>query len=225
MNTIVIFDVNETLLDLHPVRAWFDERFGGKPDARTWFTELLRLSFVSSVTDRYAPFTDLAGSALETVAYKSGTGLDGGDLTTIKGILATLPAHRDVAVGLERLSKANFRLAALTNSPLATARTQLDNAGIAHLFDTIMSVEMVKRFKPHRSVYLAAARELSAEPSGLVMVAAHDWDVAGAIAAGLEGVFVQRPGQIYSPAFVPPTMVVSNVSDAATAIIERYTRT
>ena len=222
MSTTIIFDVNETLLDLQPVRAWFDQRFGGEPDAGTWFTELLRLSFVSSVTDRYAPFTDLAGSALETVARTQGVAPDVEDLTTIKGILATLPAHRDVAVGLERLSTANFTIAALTNSPLATARTQLDNAGIAHLFDTIMSVEMVERFKPHASVYLAAAGELGAEPSDLVMVAAHDWDIAGAIAAGLDGVFVERPGQAYSPAFAPPTLVVPDISTAATAIIERY---
>jgi 2-haloacid dehalogenase len=83
-------------------------------------------------------------------------------------------------------------------------------------------VEMVNRFKPHRSVYLAAADRLGAAPSELVMVAAHDWDIAGAMAVGLDGVFIERPGQIYSPAFPIPTMTAPDIATAATAIIDRY---
>jgi len=222
MDTIIMFDVNETLLDLAPVRDWFSTRFGDEPTAAEWFAELLRLSFVSSVTDSYAPFTDLAGSALTSVAQRRATLTQVEDLVKIKGILATLPAHTDVHAGLGLLTDAGFRLAALTNSPLTTAHVQLDNAGISSYFSEIMSVEMVQRFKPHRSVYLAAADALSCDPANLTMVAAHDWDIAGALAAGLDGIFVARPGQTYSHAFPKPTLVVPDISAAAVAITNRY---
>jgi 2-haloacid dehalogenase len=222
MRPAIAFDVNETLLDLAPVRRWFADRFDGRPDAAMWFGELLRLSFVSAATDRYAPFPELAGAALETVAQRSGVRVGVDDTATIGGMFTTLPAHAEVAAGLRRLREAGFTVAALTNSPQSTAEKQLDNAGIADLFLTIMSVDMVSRFKPHRSVYLAAAKQLSVEPADMVMVAAHDWDVAGAMAAGCGGVFISRPGQLYSSSLARPTLVASDIAEAAGAIIERY---
>lgn len=222
MTRIIVFDVNETLLDLAPVREWFHGRFDDHPDARMWFSELLRLSFVSSVTDRYVPFTDLAASALETVASTSGTTIDTQDIAEVKGLFVQLPPHPDVIGGMALLKEAGFILAALTNSPASTAHAQLDNAEISQLFTSIMSVEMVNRFKPHRSVYAAAAEHMETSTSEMVMVAAHDWDIAGAITAGLDGVFIERPGQIYSPAFPPPTMTAPDLGAAARAIIDRY---
>lgn len=222
MQHIIVFDVNETLLDLEPVRDWFSKRFGNRPDASMWFSELLRLSFVSSVLDRYRSFPELAAAALATSAERCGISIRDGDISHIGGVFTTLPAHPDVTKGLDTLVNAGFTIAALTNSPHETAEHQLGNAGIADVFDTIMSVEMVHRFKPHASVYVAAARSLGVDTSDLVMVAAHDWDVAGAMAAGCDGVFVSRPGQIYSPSLHAPTLRVSDILDAATQIIAHY---
>ena len=222
MAPIIVFDVNETLLDLAPVRAWFRQRFGDHPDARTWFSELLRLSFVSSVTDLYVPFTDLAVSALETVTAMSGATIASDDIAEIKGLFVRLPPHPDVVEGLALLVESGFTLAALTNSPLSTARVQLGNAELSRFFEAIMSVEMVNRFKPHRSVYLAAAHHLDVSVSDIVMVAAHDWDIAGAMAAGLDSVFIARPGQFYSPAFPPPTLSSPDIANAAGIIIDEF---
>ncbi len=222
MQRIIVFDVNETLLDLEPVREWFSERFANRPDASMWFSELLRLSFVSSVLDRYRSFPELAAAALATSAERCGISLRDADISHIGGVFTTLPAHCDVTKGLEALLDAGFTIAALTNSPQETAEVQLANAGIADLFDTIMSVEMVCRFKPHASVYVAAARSLGVDTSDLVMVAAHDWDVQGAMAAGCDGVFVSRPGQIYSPSLDAPTLTANDIDDAAGKIVSRY---
>jgi len=219
MKPTVIFDVNETLLDLSPVREWFTERFSNDVTAAAWFSELLRLSFVSATVDRYVPFPNLARAALQTVAATAGHQTSEEDLVHIGGILASLPPHTDAAPGLQVLRDAGYLTTALTNSPLATAEAQLTEAGLADLFDTIMSVDMVLRFKPHATVYQAAAERLGTETERLTMVAAHDWDIAGAMAAGLSGVFVARPGATYSPAFLPPTMVASDILDAAHLII------
>jgi 2-haloacid dehalogenase len=127
-----------------------------------------------------------------------------------------------VAPGLDLLHEAGFTTAALTNSPQATAETQLAHAGIADRFNRIMSVEMVDRFKPHRSVYEAAARSLGVSASEVTMVAAHDWDVTGAIASGCEGVFITRAGQIYSSAFPEPTLIAVDIEHAAHLIIDYY---
>jgi 2-haloacid dehalogenase len=222
MQQTIVFDVNETLLDLDPVRHWFEHRFGDEPNAAMWFNELLRLSFVSATTDRYVPFPDLAAAALTTVATRFHASVGDGDLHHISTVFTTLPCHTDVVQGLSSLREAGFTVAALTNSPLATAEAQLDHAGVSGLFDKVMSVEMVKRFKPHRSVYEGGAQALGTTTSDMVMVAAHDWDIAGAMASGCKGVFIERPGQIFSNAFAPPTISSPDLEVAATRIIERF---
>ena len=208
----VVFDVNETLLDLAPVRSFFLDAFDGEVTAEAWFSELLRLSFVSSTIDAYRPFTELAGHALSSV---TGGTASPADREVIGDLLRSLPPHTDVTSGLEALASLDVTVAALTNSPMATARAQLDHAGIAHWFDRILSVDMVQRFKPHRSVYEAACRELDTSPADTTIVAAHDWDIAGAMAAGLNGIFVARPGQTWSPAFSEPNAVVPDIPAAA----------
>ena len=208
----VVFDVNETLLDLASVRTWFGTEFDDPALAGAWFDEVLRLSFVSSVTNRYVPFTELAGHALTSTV---GHDVHADTMNQIRSILTTLPAHPDVIPGLTMLTGAGYSIAALTNSPRTTAVAQLTNAGIADTFDAILSVEMVQRFKPHHSVYEAAAEHLSIQPSSLVMVAAHDWDVAGAMATGSKGVFVTRGGRTYSSAFPDPTLIAADIHDAA----------
>ncbi len=218
---MIVFDVNETLLDLDPVRAWFLTRFDGAIDASQWFGELLRLSFVSAATDRYSPFTSLASDALVTVAGSIGTSASPNDIETLGRLMRSLNAHDDAVDGIDRLTDAGFSVAALTNSPQDAAIAQLTHAGLDGAINPILSVEMVRRFKPHASVYRAAAERLGVSTSDMVMIAAHDWDIAGAMAAGCEGVFIERGGRPYSQAFPPPTLSASDVLLAATHLIDR----
>lgn len=216
---VIVFDVNETLLDLHSIQEWFDVRFAGEMTASHWFGELLRLSFVSAATDRYVPFTALAAHALSTSASANDVEATADDIETIASLMLTLSPHADSRPGIQGLVDAGFTVAALTNSPQDTASAQLQSAGLDDLLDPIMSVEMVERFKPHASVYRAAARRLNVETSDMVMVAAHDWDIAGAMAAGCKGVFIDRGGRAYSSAFARPSMVARDIRDAAEQLI------
>ena len=220
MRPVIVFDVNETLLNLEPVRAWFQTRFGGRIEASQWFGELLRLSFVSAATDRYSPFTSLAADALRTTAATGGISTSQDDAETLGRLMRSLHPHPEAREGIENLVRAGFTVAALTNSPQEAANAQLNHAGLDDLIDPILSVEMVHRFKPHASVYRAAAERLGVSLSDMVMVAAHDWDIAGAMAAGCRGVFIERGGRPYSSAFPPPSASASDVVHAANQLIQ-----
>jgi len=54
MPRLLVFDVNETLLDLAALDAPFEQVFGDASVRRAWFAEVLRSAFVSVITDRYA---------------------------------------------------------------------------------------------------------------------------------------------------------------------------
>lgn len=211
----MVFDVNETLLDLGTLDQLFVEWFGDAAARREWFAQLLQLALVVTLTGTYRDFATLAGEAFQVVARKRE--LDPGDeaVASILEAVRSLPPHPDVAEALRRLSGAGLRLAALTNSPLSTVRGQLERAGLIGHFDQVLSVESTRRFKPAPEPYLMACRELEIEPAGMWMVAAHDWDVVGAMRVGCAGAFVARPGQGYAPGFDPPDLVGADLAEVA----------
>ena len=193
---VIFFDVNETLLDLTPLKQSVGEALGGRPElAPLWFTTLLQYSLVATVADRYRNFDDIGMACLRMVAEAHGVELSRSAAERHLAPMRSLPPHPDVAPALERLREDGFRLATLTNSSKAAVADQMQNAGLVGFFESSLSVEEVGLYKPHAHVYRWAARRVGVDVSDCLLVAAHGWDVAGASWAGMRTAFVARPGQ------------------------------
>jgi 2-haloacid dehalogenase len=206
----LVFDVNETLLDLRALDAHFERIFGDAATRGQWFGLVLRNALSLTITGGYQDFVAIGAASLEMVAQRQQVALSDADRTALAAAMTSLPAHSDVAPNLERLAIAGFRLAALTNSPQDAAESQLANAGIAHRFERIMSVAPTGKFKPAPEVYRMAAAELGVALPAMTMVAAHDWDIAGAMAVGCRGAHIMRPGMVHNPLFPPPDVAGKN---------------
>ncbi len=70
-------------------------------------------------------------------------------LQTIK----ELSAYDDVPKGLKQLKENGFRLATLTNSPLATLTAQLQSAKLTEYFEATLSIDSIKKYKPAPDTY------------------------------------------------------------------------
>lgn len=219
MQRVLVFDVNETLLDLAALDPIFDRLFGDATARREWFATVLRTSMAMTVAGVEGNFVEVAGAALRMVGDARGVELPNGALADVATAMREMPPHPDVVAGLSTLRDADVPMIALTNSPQATADAQLANAGMADFFDRVMSVEPTGRFKPHRAVYEMAATTVGRPPQDLMMVAAHDWDIAGAMAAGYEGALIVRPGMAANPIFPNPTLVGSDLVEIASQIV------
>jgi len=150
---LFVFDVNETLLDLAALDQPFAE-LTGTPAARgEWFDLLIHTALTFTAADGYQDFAHLAGECLATVAQAHGRVASDEQRRAILSALRSLPAHPDVPGGLGRLRDAGHRLVALTNSPLATARAQLEHAGIADRFERVFSAEAANALKPAPAAY------------------------------------------------------------------------
>ena len=214
-----MFDVNETLLDLRVLDPEFARVFGDAGVRRQWFQQLLASAFVSVITGRYADFGTLGRGALDMVAERLGKRLSDDDRMAILGTMRRLPAHPEVRGALERLRGAGFRLATLTNSTLEVAETQIMHAGLRDLFEQVLSADAVKRLKPAPEPYGHAAARLGVRVGEVRLVAAHFWDVAGALAAGCAGAFVARPGQVLDPHAARPDVIGRDLDDIAGQVI------
>ncbi len=218
-SSVLVFDVNETLLDLKVLNPLFERIMGDSRCRQEWFGQLLRSSLVSTVTGSYQDFGVLARGALRMIAARRGSSLSQGSEDEILEGLRQLPPHPEVPGALERLQERGLRLAALTNSPPAVAEAQIRNAGLERFFEKVLSVDAVRRFKPHREVYRYAARTLGIDISEMRLVAAHDWDVTGALRAGARAAFVSRPGMVLDPLAATPDIVGDDLSQIADRIL------
>lgn len=220
MARVCVFDVNETLLELTALDPPFERAFGKPGVRREWFGQLLQSAFVSTITDAYADFGTIGRAALEMVAQRHGVELAAEDRDAILGTMRTLPPHPEVPAALDRLRAAGLRLATLTNSTEAVATAQLTNAGLADRFEQILSADASHRLKPAREAYLAAAATLGADVAGMRLVAAHAWDVTGALRAGAVAAFVARPGMVLDPLAPVPDVVGADLDEVVDRILE-----
>ena len=216
---VLSFDMNGTLLDISALDGIFADHFDTHFARREWFDELIKLSMVATITNEYSDFSVLAKAALAAVAERHGKKVSAGAETQIMETVRTLPAFADVKPGLQKLKDAGFRLVVMTNSPLASAQHSIKNAGLDLLFEKVMSVDAVKKFKPSAEVYRHAAKECGVATSGLMMVAAHAWDTTGALRAGAHAAFVKREGQVLDPASPKPELIVNDMEDLAAQLL------
>jgi 2-haloacid dehalogenase len=217
---VLVFDVNQTLLDLNALRPSFTRVFGDGKALDEWFALLLQYSLVVTVADAYADFGTVGKAVLEMLANTKGVRLSSEDATRILQGVLTLPAHLDVGASLTRLRGAGFRMVTLTNSSPSAVKAQLQNAGLTQYFEEAISVETVHRFKPDLQVYRSAAAHLGVPPGDLLLIAAHPWDVFGAMKAGWQAAFVARNGITPFPLGPKPDIVGADMAAIADAILK-----
>jgi 2-haloacid dehalogenase len=212
---LLLFDINQTLLDLAPLQAAIRAVLPGPDSPKLWFTTMLQHAMAMSLAGRYAPLPEIGAAALRMLA--AGRGIELGPEQAAAAIrpITRLSAHPDVAPALARLRAAGVRMAALSNSTTSGLRAQLAYAGIAHHFDAAFSVEEVRVYKPHPRVYLEAVRRMRVAPGQAMLVAAHGWDTAGAGWAGLQTAFVTRDGERPFPLADRPTLSVADLGELA----------
>jgi 2-haloacid dehalogenase len=216
---VCIFDVNETLLDLRALEEPFERVFGAPGVRQQWFGQLLQSALVATVTDAYVDFGTIGRAALEMVARRVGRELSDDDRNSILSTVRRLPPHPEVRDALEQLRSAGIRMATLTNSTEAVARGQLENADLVGFFERVLSADSVRRLKPAREPYVMAAREMGVAIDDMRLVAAHAWDVAGALRAGAAAAFVARPGAVLDPLAPEPDIVGADLGEIADRIL------
>ena len=224
--TVLIFDVNETLLDIETLTPLFQRIFGDGRVMREWFAQLVLYSQALTVAGVYTSFGSLGVGVLQMVGQTRGVSVNNRDVDELRARMRTMPAHPDVAAALQRLKTAGFRLITLTNSAPEARGNPLQRAGLAGYFERMFSVDAVKRFKPAPETYRHAGATLGVDMPSMCLVAAHAWDTLGAKAAGCAAALVARAGNAsLSVEGVPqPDIVAPNLSGIADEIIRRWRR-
>jgi len=101
----------------------------------------------------------------------------------------------DTVEGLTRL-KSRFIIGTLSNGNVGLLTRMAKNAGLP--WDVVLGAETARAYKPLPQAYLASAELLNLAPGQVMLVAAHNGDLAAAAKVGLATAFVARPTE-YGP--------------------------
>lgn len=122
-------------------------------------------------------------------------GLSEAEKDHINRVWHRLKPWPDAVEGLARL-KSRYVIGTLSNGNVGLLTRMAKHAGLP--WDVILGAETARAYKPLPQAYLASAALLNLEPAQVMLVAAHNGDLAAAAAVGLRTAFVARP-QEYGP--------------------------
>ena len=217
---IIFFDVVETVFSLAPLADKLTELDLPVGSDKLFFAQLLRDAFALSASGIFHTFPDIAKGTLTVMLHSLGHEVNETTLKEILGTFSRLPAHKDVKLALEKIKSTNCQAVFLTNGSRTNTENLVRNNGIEHLVDDIISVEDFNIWKPQTELYRQAALKHSCAPENALLVAAHAWDIAGAIRAGFHGIWIQRQELLYHPLMSKPDDQVTNLVDAVDRAIK-----
>jgi 2-haloacid dehalogenase len=215
---VLVFDVNETLIDIETLAPVFERIFGAPHVMREWFNQLVMYSMTATLAGHYIDYFTLGQGLLPMLAEIYGVQITEDDVRSVKHGMLTMPAHPEAPAALTALCDNGFRLVTLTNSPPNPhGPSPLEHAGLTRFFEQTFSVEACRAFKPAPTVYRYVCEELAVAPEDCMMVAAHVWDTVGAQSAGFSGALITRPGNapLPIPDLPQPALVARDLREFA----------
>jgi 2-haloacid dehalogenase len=220
---VIVFDLNETLLNLDALRPTFDRIFNDPAALRLWFADLILYSEALTLAGVYVPFTDIGGAVLRMLAATRDITITDADAAELTNRFATMPPHPEVPGALRRLREHGFRLSTLTDNTLEISGRQLERAGVIDVFERRFSVdETVRRHKPAPEAYHSVAAALEVDPGDICLIASHVWDTIGAVAAGWQAALILREGNAPLDVGPQPDYIGKDLDAIADQLIERY---
>jgi 2-haloacid dehalogenase len=199
-----VFDAYGTLFDVNSAARNAQEMLGDKlqPLAELWRAKQLQYTWLRGLANHHADFWQVTGDALDFAL--STLKIENPDLRSrLLNSYLTLSAYPEVPAVLRRLKSEGMKLAVLSNGSPAMLAAAIASAGIAGEFDAVLSVEQVKVYKPHPSVYRLACERFNLAASQICFLSSNGWDAYSAKAFGFHVLWCNRLGQ--PPERIPET--------------------
>jgi 2-haloacid dehalogenase len=191
-----VFDAYGTLFDVNSAAARSKAELGDKWQALAdlWRGRQLQYTWLRSLMGRHADFWQVTGDALD-FAMDSLSIRDPALRQRLMSLYLELDVYPDVKPALASLAASGLRLAILSNGAPGMLAAAVENSGIRHLLDQVLSVEQAGVFKPHPSVYQLALDALKLPANQICFLSSNAWDAHAAKAFGFKVVWCNRFGQ------------------------------
>lgn len=191
-----VFDAYGTLFDFATAAAAYRDVLGDKmaPLSGLWRDKQLQYTWLRTLQGRHADFWQVTGDALD-YALEALEIADPSLRVKLMEMYLKLGIFPEVLGVLHRLKSAGMKTAILSNGTPQMLKAAIDHAGIADLFDAVLSVEEVGVFKTDPKVYQLAIDRLGTEATAISFQSSNAWDAHAASAFGMRVIWCNRYGQ------------------------------
>jgi 2-haloacid dehalogenase len=209
------FDAYGTIFDVHSVIALCDQLFPGRGPAlsQLWRTKQLEYTWLRSLMGAYEDFWKVTESGLAFACESLGLQLTDDKRAQLLDAYLHLTPYTDVPPALQSLQ--HLPLAILSNGAPRMLNDVVANANLSHAFKHLLSVDSVKIFKPHLSVYQLAPDTFGVAAQEIGFVSSNGWDIAGAAHFGFRTFWINRTKQPVEGLGSQPYRIVSTLQDVA----------
>ncbi|KAF2157376.1 haloacid dehalogenase [Myriangium duriaei CBS 260.36] len=234
---IVAFDAYGTLLSTASIAKQLASHFGeekAEAIATSWRKYQLEYTWRLNSMNQYEPFSQVTRNSLQHALRESNVSLGDKDVEGLMKAYDTLDIFPDVGPCLSLLgNKTNIYPVVFSNGTQSMVESSVFKSPQLQQYSSsiksVVTVEKVKRYKPHPDVYDHLARQVGKDLSkaqdkaSLWLVSGNPFDIVGARAMGMKAAWVDRSGAGWQDALMPgdggqPTVIVSSLEQVVDAV-------
>jgi 2-haloacid dehalogenase len=213
----IVFDAYGTLFDVYSIAALAEDVFPGRGSelAALWRDKQIEYSHLRTLSGRYADFWQVTAEALTFAGAHLGLALTEDQHARLMQQYARLVPYPENFAALQRMKAKGLPLGILSNGTRQMLDSALDAAGMEHLFDHVLSVDQVKKFKTAPEAYQLAPAAFGCAAADILFVSSNGWDACGATWYGFTTFWINRFGRPPEALGVTPTVIGRTMHDVA----------
>lgn len=211
-HAVYAFDAYGTLFDVHAAVRRYSSGIGADAQLLSdiWRQKQLEYSWVRALMQRYEDFWTLTEQALD-FALRKVPSADPALRDQLLEAYRSLDCYPEIPKVLTALRDKGARLAILSNGSPAMLEGAARSAGIADLFEEIVSVDEIRTYKTDEQVYELITTRFRVYPEAVSFQSSNRWDIAGATAFGFRTVWINRSEQPDEYQDLPPAAVLTSL--------------
>ncbi len=210
---IFVFDAYGTLFDVHAAIARFRNQCGPDADrlSEIWRGKQLEYTWTLTLAGHYTDFWTLTERALDFALAR----FPAVDKTVKPNLLEAyfqLDAFPDARAALRALKTKGHKTGILSNGSPKMLKGAVDNAGIGGDLDAVLSVDVLKMFKPRPEVYALVTNHFKCKSGDVTFVSSNRWDVMASVSVGFRGLWVNRSNMPDEYLDFPPLQTLGDLN-------------
>jgi 2-haloacid dehalogenase len=210
----IVFDAYGTLFDVYSIGALAEKLFPvrGAALAELWRDKQIEYTRLRTMCSMYKPFWEVTQDALVFACRKLKLDLTLDAQNMLMSEYAKLKAFPENLPLLQQLQAMGLKLAILSNGNPQMLDSAVEAAGMRGVFNHILSVDAVKKFKTAPEAYQLGPDVFGLSARNILFVSSNCWDVCGATWFGYTTFWVNRAGAPLEELGVTPDATGSDMN-------------
>lgn len=190
---LCVFDAYGTLFDINSVTKHYCKELGNisEPFSNLWRSKQLEYSWLRSLMNRYDDFWCVTEESLDYALDYFNIKNDFLKITLLKAY-ENINCYEEVPTTLSKLKERGISTAILSNASPNMLHMAIKNSKIDSHIDSCLSVDSLKIYKPHPTVYNLILEKYDLNKNEILFVSSNSWDVAGAKSFGFNVSWINR---------------------------------